>query len=344
VTIDEMGGLSTMARPDARDEDFIHQSPELLATPLWPSPFWRESYFFELHSPDAGGDVLFFTMALHPNRQLMDSIQMGRIGGEQILGVLSRSTKSDPQTTRVPGASVEVVRAFEQIRLQADPEIAVFGCDLEFRARTQPYGLRRGTMRAADGIVWDQSHILQSGSYHGSYTHNGVKHDVDGWVGQRDHSWGVRDHGRCPLWLWFQVQFEDGFLGVWHWELANGARIYTDGCWAGADRSAPVPVVDFTHSMNWTGPDGSQAEYGTSGEGVSSLTGHCSFTLADGRTVNIDATGTFDRPYEPFHRGGLSQMQVRADDGRQGSAIFEITGARHHRYFPDTSVDGLLPE
>jgi hypothetical protein len=316
----------------------------LLATPLWPSPFWRESYFFELHRPDAMGDVLFFTMALHPNRRLIDSIQMGRIGGEPILGVLGRSSDDDPHTTSVAGARVEVVRAFEEIRLVADPELAVFGCDLVFRARTQPYALRRGTMRAADGIVWDQSHILQSGSYQGSYTYAAVTHDVDGWFGQRDHSWGVRDHGRCPLWLWFQIQFDDGFLGVWHWELANGAHIYTDGCWAAADGSEPVPLVGFTHSMTWTGPDGSPAEYGTSGEGVSSLAGQCSFTLADARVVKIEATGTFDRPYEPFHRGGLSQMRVRAGDGRRGSAIFEITGARHHRYFPDTLVTGLLPE
>ena len=57
----------------------------------------------------------------------------------------------------------------------------------------------------------------------------------------------------------------------------------------------------------------------------------------------MEAEGTFDRPYEPFHRGGLSQMRVRADDGRQGTAIYEVTGARHHRYFPDTVVDGVLP-
>lgn len=333
-----------MARPEARDEDFIHQIPELLPTPLWQSPFWRESYFFELHRPDAAGDVLFFTMALHPNRQLMDSIQMGRIGGEQVLGVLSRSIGDDPHTTDVGGARIEVVRPFDEVRLVADPGAAVFGCDLTFRARTQPYGLRRGTMRAADGIVWDQCHILQSGIYHGSYSHAGAEHQVDGWVGQRDHSWGVRDHGRCPLWLWFQIQFGDGFLGVWHWELANGAHVYTDGCWAGVDGGDPVPLIGFAHSMSWTGPRGSPAVYGTSGEGVGGLTGTCSFTLAGGRTLNIEASGTFDRPYEPFYRGGLSQMRVRADDGREGTAIFEVTGARHHRFFPDTIVEGVLPE
>jgi hypothetical protein len=38
-------------------------------------------------------------------------------------------------------------------------------------------------MRAADDIVWDQCHILQSGTYHGTYTVDGRAHEVDGWIG-----------------------------------------------------------------------------------------------------------------------------------------------------------------
>jgi hypothetical protein len=166
---------------------------------------------------------------------------------------------------------------------------------------------------------------------------------VRDWWGQRDHSWGVRDHGRCPLWLWFQVQLPDGFLGVWHWELANGARVYTDGCWAPADGGEPVPLVDFAHDVEWVGEGGAPAVYGEHGDTVAGLRGTATFTLEGGRRVVVEAEGTFDRPYEPFHRGGLNQMRVRTDDGREGTAIFEVTGARHHRYFPDSTYPGTLP-
>ena len=325
------------------DEQFVHQLPALLPDVAVRSDHWRESYFFDLHRPDAAGDVVFFTMAHYPARQYMDSIQMGRVGGEQLLGVLGRPYDGDPHTTDVGGARVEVVRPFEELRLWADPEVAAIGLDLTFRARTQPYGLRRGTMRAADDVVWDQCHILQSGVYTGTYTVGGVVHEVDGWIGQRDHSWGIRDHGRCPLWMWLQLQFDDGFLGVWHWELANGATIYTDGCWAGTDGSEPVPVVDFRHDLSWLGAGGEPARYGEHGEEVIALAGTATFTLAGGRQLTIEAQGTFDRPYEPFHRGGLNQMRVRTDDGREGTAIFEVTGARHHHFFPDTEVSGTLP-
>lgn len=332
-----------MPGPCDADELFVHQIPELLPNVQTQSPFWRESYFFDIHRPDGLGDVIFFTMALFPSRRIMDSIQMGRIGGQPVLGVVQRETGNDPHTTDVGAARIEIVRPFTEVRLHADPETAAIGVDLTFRARTKPYGLRRGTMRTHDEVVWDQSHILQSGTYHGTYTFDGNVHEVDGWIGQRDHSWGVRDHDRCPLWLWFQLQFEDGFLGVWHWEYENGARVYTDGCWAATDGSEPVPVIDFQHEMTWLGTDGSPAVYGEHGETVVGLTGSCTFTLAGGRRVTVDAEGTFDRPYEPFHRGGLSQMRVRADDGREGTAIYEITGARHHRYFPHAAVAGTLP-
>ena len=328
-----------MARPTALDELFVHQIPELLPRVATHHPHWRESYFFDLHSPDARGDVVFFTMASYPGRGGIDSIQMGKVGGQPILGRLERPYGDDPHTTSLPGAMVEVVRPWEEIRLYADPsQGAAIGLDVTFRARTQPYGLRRGTMRAGDDIVWDQSHILQSGVYTGSYSVDGTSYDVDGWVGQRDHSWGIRDHARCPLWLWFQLQFDDGFLGVWHWELADGARIYTDGCWAATDGSDPVPLVDFHHDMHWQG-----GAYGTDGDAVTGLAGTCTFTLRGGRQIVVEAEGTFDRPYEPFHRGGLSQMRVRADDGREGTAIYEVTGARHHRFFPDAVVNGVLP-
>jgi hypothetical protein len=228
-----------------------------------------------------------------------------------------------------------VVRPWEEVRLWADAEAAALGLDLVFRARTQPYGLRRGTLWDGDDLIWDQCHILQSGTYTGSYTAGGVTREVDSWVGQRDHSWGVRDHGRCPLWLWFQIQLDDGFLGVWHWERANGSVVYTDGCWAGADGSDPVPVVRFDHDVAWVGADGQPVAYGEHGETVGGVAGTATFALEDGRRITVEASGSFARPYEPFQRGGLNLVTVRTDDGRRGTAIYEVTGSRHHHFFPE---------
>ena len=330
-----------MAKPTAFDEQFVHQIPELLTNVVTYHHHWRESLFFDIHDPNVtdASDVVFLTMAVFPARNRMDSIQMGRVDGNAVLGVRDREIGGDPHTLAVPGVSIEVVRPWQEVRLFADPDQCAIGIDATFVARTQPYALRRGTMRVGHELIWDQSHIFQSGTYQGTLTVDGRARSIDGWIGQRDHSWGIRDHGRCPLWIWFQIQLDDGFLGVWHWELSNGARIYTDGCWAPTDGSDPVPIVDFSYDLQWVGAGGAVA-YSEHGDDVAGLQGECTFKLADGRRLVVSAEGTFARPYEPFHRGGLNLMRVRTDDGREGTAIYEVTGARHHHFFPDTVLEG----
>ena len=298
-----------------------------------------------MHSPDGRGDVVFFTMALLPGAAAHGlASRWVASAASRCSACSSGPTGDDPHTTDVGGARVEIVRPFEEIRLCADPDRAAIGLDLTFRARTQPYGAApRHDAGRRRGRVGPEPHPPVRAATTARTPSGGVDHEVDGWIGQRDHSWGVRDHGRCPLWMWFQIQLDDGFLGVWHWEYENGARVYTDGCWAGTDRSEPVPVVDFRHDVDWIGADGAPAAYGEHGEAVTGLRGSCTFTLAGGRRITVEADGTFDRPYEPFHRGGLNQMRVRADDGREGTAIYEVTGARHHHFFPDAVVTGELP-
>jgi hypothetical protein len=36
-------------------------------------------------------------------------------------------------------------------------------------------------------------------------------------------------------------------------------------------------------------------------------------------------------------------VRVKTTDGRSGTGVYEITGARHHKFFPDTVVEGILP-
>ena len=331
-----------MATHTALDELFIHQIPEPLPNVVTHHEHWRESYFFVMHPRDRMGDVVILTMAHYPARQEMDSLQLGQIDGQFVFGRYSRPYGDDPHTTKVGPVSIDIVEPYKSIRLQADPAEAVVGLDITFTARTQHYGLRRGTMKAGHETIWDQSHMLQSGVYNGTYTHKGQAREVRDWWGQRDHSWGIRDHRRCPMWNWLAIQLPDGMFAIWCWELPNGARIYTDGCFAPADGRAPIPVIDFQHDYHWTDTAGKPIDYGRDGEGVAGLAGRVEFTLEGGKRVVIDADGTRCAPYGALG-GGLHQMSVRADDGRTGTAIYELTGAHHHKYFPIPRADNLPP-
>lgn len=331
-----------MPRLTPLDEQFVHQIPEPLPQVVTRHEHWRESYFFVAHNPDRLGDVLILTMAHYPQREQMDSLQMGIVDGAHVFGHHVRPYDGDPHTTVVGPVTVDITEPFRtvELKVEAGPGVPL-ALDLTFRARTAAHALRRGTMKAGDEIIWDQSHMIQAGSFDGSYTPaDGETRVVDGWWGQRDHSWGIRDHARCPLWMWLAVQLPDGMFSVWHWEYANGARVYTDGCFAPADGSEPIPMVDFRHDLTWTDEAGKPVDYGRDGDGVRGLAGQVAFTLAGGRVVTVDGAGTWAMPYGGYG-GGQHQMEVTTDDGRQGTAIYELTGAHHHRYFPVARADRL---
>jgi hypothetical protein len=328
----------------AADEQLIHQIPEPLPNVVTWHEHWRESYFFVMHHPDEPGDVVILTMATYPARQELDCFQMGRIDNQQIFALHARPYGDDPHTTVVGPVEIDIAEPYRKVHLRVDgthTNVAV-GLDLTFTARTAAHGLRRGTMKWRHETVWDQSHMIQSGRYDGTYTMAGTTYEVDGWWGQRDHSWGIRDHRRCPLWMWLAIQLPDGMLAVWNWEYADGARVYTDGCWAPADGSDPVPVVGFDHDLHWTDGDGREVSYGRDGADVRGLAGRVTFALEGGRRVVVDAEGTWCAPYGDLG-GGQHQMVVRTDDGRTGTAIYEVTGAHHHRFFPEARGERLPP-
>jgi hypothetical protein len=334
---------SAVPRLTAADEGFVHQIPEPLPNVAVHHEHWRESYFFVLHPPSGEGDVVILTMAHFPARGEMDALQLGRTNGEFFFGRHARPYGDDPHRTEVGPASIEIVEPYRSARLRVSPDPAApVSLDLSFSARTAAYGLRRGTMKRGEEIIWDQSHMIQSGLYNGTFTRGERTIEVDGWWGQRDHSWGIRDHARCPLWMWLAIQLPDGMLGVWHWEYANGARVYTDGCFAPADGSEPVPVVDFKHELTWTDSEGKPVSYERDGSEVRGLAGVVSFALADGASIEVEGEGTWAIPYGPVG-GGQHLMKVRTSDGRSGSAIYEVTGAHHHRYFPVPRSDRLPP-
>src|SRR4051812_33705614 len=116
--------VSAVTRPTAWGEHFVHQIPELLPNVARHHQHWRESYFFDLHDPSGVGDVVFFTFAHYPARGHMDSLQMGRIGGEPVIGFLHRAAGGDPPTTPLPRPPGGIVRPLEEGRPPPHPPVS----------------------------------------------------------------------------------------------------------------------------------------------------------------------------------------------------------------------------
>lgn len=337
-----------MPRLTALDERLAHQIPEPFGSVVTHHEHWRESYFFVAHPPAGSeGDVIILTLATYPAREVLDSYQLGRFGDGHVFALHERPYGDDPHTNVAGPVTIEIEEPFERIRLKVDGSKATGGLsvarpelDLVFRARTQPYAMRRGTMKAGHETIWDQMQMIQSGVFDGWYGSGEERTSIEGWWGQRDHSWGIRDHARCPMWLWLAIQLPDGMIGAWHWELANGARIFTDGCFAPADGGAPVPIVDLHHEFDWTDEHGRPVSYEQDGSQVRGLTGGADLKLANGERIHLHVKGRWATPYGP-RGGGQHFCTVTLDDGRVGNGVVEITGAHHHRYFPVARAENL---
>ncbi len=341
-----------MAKFTALDENFAHQIPEPFSNTVVHHHDWRESLFFIMHLRDRPGDVVTLTLANFPARAEMDSLQLGRVGGKPLFARHARAVDGDQNDFRVGPVSIYIEEPLQRVRLVVaeSPESSA-SMDITFTARTQPYLLKRGTMRAGHELVWDQSHMFQSGNFNGSFVHYGIKYDVDNWWGQRDHSWGIRSHSRCPLWLWLAIQLPEGMIGVWCWEYPNGARVYTDGCLAPSDGSQPIAVIGFDHDLQWRNESGAKVSYEQYGDDVHGLAGTVRLTLQGGRTITIEAEGRWAQRYSNIAQrtvatlgGGLSEMNVRTSDGSVGTAIYEVTGQWHHKYFPIARGEKLPPD
>ena len=167
-------GAPEVARPTAMDEQFVHQIPELL--PERRHATTRTGGRATSSSSTTRPATATSCSSRWPTTRRASTWTRCRWAGS----AASRSSActtgpydGDPHTTEVPGARIEVVGRGRRSACWADPAVSRSASISPSPARTQPYGLRRGTMRAADDVVWDQCHILQSGTYTGTYTVGG---------------------------------------------------------------------------------------------------------------------------------------------------------------------------
>jgi hypothetical protein len=269
------------------------------------------------------------------------------VGKSNTMTLHVRQLKDDQDVFAVGPVTIDVEEPLQRVRLRvAESPAAPVSLDLRFTARTQPYCFRRGTMKAGAAVVWDQTQMIQSGRYDGWYRHEGRTYEVHDWIGQRDHSWGIRSPDRCPCWIWLAIQLPEGMLGIWHWEYPNGAQVASDGCFAPTGGGDPIPVIRFEHDLHWLDAQGKPTSYERDGDHVQGLAGRVAFTLEGGRRIEVEAHGRWAQRYsgpELYARiapqstplgGGLCEMEVRTNEGSTGMAIYEVTGQWHHKYFP----------
>jgi hypothetical protein len=209
----------------SKGDDYpIHQTSEPIAYAGTDRNFY-DRYFFNGYSATAG-DRAFFAAAfgVYPHLNIADAAFVVVRDGVEIALHASRCLEMERMDLNVGPISIEVVEPLKVLRLRVDAPNEKIAADVTFTGRCAPIEEPRFVRRIGPRTLMDYTRLTQNGRYRGWIEVDGVRQSVDGFVGTRDRSWGVRTIGaRDPqalaptvtpqfFWLWSPTNFESGSL------------------------------------------------------------------------------------------------------------------------------------
>ncbi|MGL4541994.1 MAG: hypothetical protein ACRCUI_05750 [Polymorphobacter sp.] len=234
----------------AGDDYPIHQLPTPVAIAGSDRNFY-DRYFFNGYAPDGS---LFFAgaMGIYPHLNIIDAAFSVTDGVTQRSMFASRNLGHERMDTRVGPISVAIEHPLHRLRLSVADNASGISADLVFTGRAPPIEEPRFTRMNGARTLMDITRLTQNGSYTGRLTLDGKAHDVRGWMGTRDRSWGVRPIGApdtqpmlppVPFqfyWLWAPLNF-DGYALFFHSnDDASGAPWNRSAVLVPLDGAAPV--------------------------------------------------------------------------------------------------------
>lgn len=204
------------------DDYPLHQTPEPVAWAGTDRNFY-DRYFFNGFAPDGSG---FFACALgvYPHLNVIDAHFCIIRNGVQHCLHASREMHGERLDLKVGPITVEIVEPLRQLRIVVE-EADGIGADITFDGRSFPIKEPRFTHRVGTRTFMDYTRMTQNGRYSGWIAVDGKRRNlVDGTIGTRDRSWGVRPIGmRDPqpipgaampqfFWQWTPLNLEGGSL------------------------------------------------------------------------------------------------------------------------------------
>ena len=250
-----------------QDDLIGHQTPTTFDHVASSDPSWMERLWYTGH-PAPEGDVIFdIGLGYHPNRNVMDVFAGVETGGVQTNFRASRHARPNPLQTTVGPLSIEVIEGLRRHRIALAPNDSGLTFDLEFIATMNPHEEEPHFRRRKGRVTEEMTRVQQLGKYAGWIELDGERREVtpDRWLGQRDHSWGIRaemrtDEAHPPvtfyppfLFLWTTVQFEDYGLQLFLKERSPGDTIYISGeiVRPVGERARSPKLVAMTHDIDW---------------------------------------------------------------------------------------------
>ncbi len=240
------------------DDFLLHQVPDSFATAVSDNPRWFERLYFNLHAPD--GSLLLVTgFGVFPNAGVADAYVVAQDPVAQRNIRLARDLGGRRLATEVGPLKFSVIEPMRHWHLELE-ETEGIAFEVDFQARSVPYSVGLIEFKRSEGPDTAFRHYNQAGTYSGQVTIDGAAHDVGGWLGQRDHSWGLRQpRERLGLHFWLCAHFEDRTYMASYNESREGEVSFCEGAVLYADDREPLPLRDLRHELELTA-NGLQSE------------------------------------------------------------------------------------
>jgi hypothetical protein len=306
-----------------------------------------DRFYFNVHGSRAT-PLVMVGAGVYPRAGLMDGYLIVVDGNTQ--SNLRFSEETAPASTVGP-LSWSVQKPLQRWRLQVAPNPLGLELDVTWTARTAPWRTEDIKVDNGRGGSSNFGHFFQSGTYAGTLTWAGETLRIDGWLGQRDRSRGVRVvAGGQGLHLWVQAQFADRSIAFIMDEtrghemyLCDGAVLHTNGT---CDQ-----IVGLEHDLEFD-------------EGLDFHRGTLRITTESGQTFDLAVDGTagggflsgggyggwHGKPHGPHHMeldefaldGSVTPRNLDMPltdrpatfelDGEVGAGVFEFAHTRSSSY------------
>lgn len=232
-----------------RADDYpIHQTAEPIAYAGTDRNFY-DRYFFNGYGAEG---ELFFAAAfgVYPHLNVADAAFCVIRDGVQTNLHASRWLNMERMDLTVGPISIEVLAPLQRLALRIEAPEQGLRAEIVFDGRSPPIEEPRFTRRSGPRTLMDVTRLTQNGRYTGWIELDGRRESVDGFVGTRDRSWGVRPIGARDAqeiappvlpqfyWLWGPSNFDEGAFFFHVNEDEHGEAWNTRAVWA-PDGQAP---------------------------------------------------------------------------------------------------------
>lgn len=179
---------------------------------------WNESYYFSLY--DKANDILsFMRIGLKPNRRLKEIFCFFIMPDGSLVGTKDQ-VAYDSAIFSARGLTFQNLEPEKRWRLLFAGNLGKIGAkdriptnvhfDLVFETMNPVFNYRECVSGAKERVsrTVASEHLEQFGRVTGHLLVEGKEYSIHG-LGERDHSWGVREWNAPKMWAWINCQFNE---------------------------------------------------------------------------------------------------------------------------------------